>query len=159
MKKGFVFIETITVLMVLVTVLLSVFLSYQNITSNIDKREYYDNISDIYKTNIIRKRINLESLDKPGVSYISMDTSNCAEYMDSNCASLLEDLDVDKIYINLEKIGNVSGGNFPNTLKDYLKTIETSRGNAMGRDEELFKRMIIVNYKYRDHNYYASLDI
>ena len=55
MKKGFVFIETVTVLMVLVTTLLSVFLSFQNVKANMDKREFYDNVSDIYKTDMIRK--------------------------------------------------------------------------------------------------------
>ena len=95
MKKGFVFIETITVLMVLVTSLLSIFLTFQNVKSNMDKREFYDNVSDIYKTDMIRKYVIQDQINIEGPSFIKITKSNCTAYMESICSELFDDLEIE----------------------------------------------------------------
>ncbi len=159
MKKGFVFIETVTVLMVLVTAVLSTFLAFQGIKANIDKRENFDNISDIYKTDIIRKMVVPDLINEATGNYIKITEANCTSYMNNACTALLNDLEVKYIFINLVKVSEIDDADFSNTMREYLKTIETSKANNLGRDEELFKRLIIVNFDHRGSNYYASLDI
>ena len=163
MKKGFVFIETLTVLMVLVTVLLSVFLTYQSLTTNINQRETYDNIDDIYKVNILRDSVDIDYIEDEGESFVVIDESNCQDYFKADmCDYLMDDLDAEKIYINFDTVEEIINNPYfdhDNSLREYMKTIETSSVNAIGRDEEMYKRMIIVKFKRGEKAYYASLDI
>ena len=55
-KEGFVFIETIIVIVLLSVGIASMYSLMSNITTDIKMRKYFDNISDLYKTNIIRKK-------------------------------------------------------------------------------------------------------
>ena len=59
----------------------------------------------------------------------------------------------------MEEIINNPYFDHDNSLREYMKTIETSSVNAIGRDEEMYKRMIIVKFKRGEKAYYASLDI
>lgn len=153
MKKGFVFIETLVVLVVLIAGILSIFSTYAILTSNIEKREYYDNISDLYKVDIIRSLIDVDAIGEP-TDYITK--NNCSNIMQSNCIEILESLNVEKIYINttvsINDMIDESESYLPsanNSLIEYIKTIKDSTS----------RRYIIVNFYYNNHNYYASLYI
>ena len=69
--------------------------------------------------------------------------------MTSTCADLLNELEAERVVINLKSVGAISleHNDFPNSMIEYLKTINTN------------KRYIIVNYKYDEKNYYSSLEI
>ena len=71
--------------------------------------------------------------------------------MTNTCNSLLTDLEVERIIINFIKLDNIinSDTTIPNSMKEYLKTINTEEIN----------KYIIVNYKYNSKNYYASLEV
>ena len=56
-KNGFVFIETIVVLVVLMAGILALYTVYNTISSNMDRRTYYDSVSDLYKTDILRSKL------------------------------------------------------------------------------------------------------
>ena len=159
MKKGFVFIETLTVLTILVTTILSIFLTYQALVTNVQKRLYYDNISDIYKTDILRSKIKRDVIKSATGSVVKIDRSNCATYMSGSCNELMTDLNTTAIFINLVKISEVTDNEFNNTFNDYIKTIEKSSSDESGFRTETYNRAIIVNYNYNNHNYYASLNI
>lgn len=148
MNKGFVFIETIIVIVLLSLGISSMYALMTNITTDIKTRRYFDNISDLYKTYIIRDNLNS---NLSGDNYLEINSSNCSSYMTSNCSTLLSDLDAQRIVINFSSIGVLMemDTNFPNTMKEYLKTINTAKTN----------KYIIVNYKYNNKNYYASLEV
>ncbi len=150
MKKGFVFMETLIVLVVLSVSLVGIYKTYINISSNINNRMYFDNISDLYKTDILRSEVILDTINVSENVVISKD--NCTTYMNSTCTSLFDSLRVEKIYINnelLETLNNNVLMPLNNSMVEYLDTI----------NKETSKRYIIVNYKYGNKNYYASLRI
>ena len=145
-KKVFVFIETIIVIVLLG--IASMYSLMINITTDIKTRKYFDNISDLYKTNIIRNNTNK---NLTGSTYLEITKDNCTSYMSSNCNSLLTDLEVERVVINFTNLDNIinSDTTLPNSLNEYLKTINSYKTN----------KYIIVNYKYNNKNYYASLEV
>lgn len=147
-KKGFVFIETIIVIVLLSVGIASMYSLMSNITTDIKTRKYFDNISDLYKTNIIRNNTN-KNLN--GSTYLEITKDNCTSYMSSNCNSLLTDLEVERVVINFTNLDNIinSDTTLPNSLNEYLKTINSYKTN----------KYIIVNYNYNNKNYYASLEV
>ncbi len=150
MKKGFVFLETLLVLVVLSMSILGIYSTYINIISNIDSRTYYDNIGDLYKTDIIRSEIDKTKIPAIG-NYIKITKSNCTSYMSNTCLEIMNDLKAENIYINISNLNiylETSNTNIPNSLKLYTKTINVDT-----------KRYIIVNYKKGNKNYYSSLRI
>ena len=147
-KKGFVFIETIIVIVLLSVGIASMYSLMSNITTDIKMRKYFDNISDLYKTNIIRNNTNK---NLTGSTYLEITKDNCTSYMSSNCNSLLTYLEVERVVINFTNLDNIinSDTTLPNSLNEYLKTINSYKTN----------KYIIVNYKYNNKNYYASLEV
>lgn len=147
-KKGFVFIETIIVIVLLSVGIASMYSLMSNITTDIKTRKYFDNISDLYKTNIIRNNTNK---NLTGSTYLEITKDNCTSYMSSNCNSLLTDLEVERVVINFTNLDNIinSDTTLPNSFNEYLKTINSYKTN----------KYIIVNYNYNNKNYYASLEV
>lgn len=151
MKKGFVFIETLIVLVVLTVSIVSLYGLYVKISSDINIRRYYDNISDLYKTDLIRDFITKETLEST-TNFITITPSNCSSFMENGCRTVLETLNVENVYINNTDISVVlasSSISLKNSAREYMKTI-TRRDNT---------RFIIVNFKYNGRSYYASLRI
>lgn len=148
MKKGFVFLETIIVIVLLSTSLIGIYSLTTKITTNIENRKYFDNVSDIYKTKIIREDLQLSKL--VGNDYLNIDKDNCEIYMTDKCATLLDDLSVNRIIVNFDKISIIknSTNDFPNSMKEYLNTFKDSESNY-----------VIVNFMYDSKNYYASLEV
>ena len=147
-KNGFVFIETIIVIVLLSVGIASMYSLMTNITTDIKSRKYFDNISDLYKTNIIRDNV---SKNLTGTTYLEITKDNCSSYMTSTCYSLLTDLEVERVVVNFVSLDNIinSDTTIPNSMNEYLKTINTYKTN----------KYIIVNYKYNNKNYYASLEV
>lgn len=147
-KNGFVFIETIIVIVLLSVGIASMYSLMTNITTDIKSRKYFDNISDLYKTNIIRDNV---SKNLTGTTYLEITKDNCTSYMTSTCYSLLTDLEVERVVVNFVSLDNIinSDTTIPNSMNEYLKTINTYKTN----------KYIIVNYKYNNKNYYASLEV
>ena len=151
MKKGFVFVETLVVLVVLLVTVVGMFGMYTRITTDIESRKYYDNVSDLYKTDILRSLVNINSLNSSS-SFIEINKSNCNTYMNSSCSSVMSSLNVENIYINLTNVESMilsESNGLKNSMREYLRTINKD-GNV---------RYIIVSYKYNDKSYYASLRI
>lgn len=151
MKKGFVFLETLLVMVVLSIAVLGVYSTYVSVTSNIDSRTYYDNIGDLYKTEIVRNWIDENNLIT-SENYIKITSSNCSSYMSiTNCSDYMDYLQIENIYINNSNIVTLlelNDSRLSNSLKLYIKTMNNDN-----------KRYIIVNYKRNNKNYYSSLRI
>ncbi len=137
MKKGFVFLETIVMLIITTVTLVGIFKMYTKVSIEIDRRVHYDNVSDLYKTNILRSLVSLEKI----TSNTLIEANNCEVYMGEECAKVIEKLGVEKIYLIKD---STQKEDLPNSLIEYMKTIQ-SNGTY-----------IIVNYK---DNYYASLKV
>ncbi len=154
MNKGYVFIETIIVIALMSLSIASIYSLSTKVTGDIEIRRYYDNISDLYKTNIIRKNINKDVITNL-TGHIEFNKDNCTSYMTATCNRLLSELEVENVILTKDPINtlllNVS--TIPNSMQMYLKTINTLANT------ENKEKLIIVNYKYNGKNYYASLKI
>ena len=165
-KKGFVFIETVVVLIVLLFGILSLYGTYIILSTNLDRRKHYDNVSDLYKVAILKKEINDELLSDFD-DYVEINKDNtsadfCARNMSSeDCLDLMNELNVERIIINLIPINNLVEYNegFENSFIEYLKTLRTQEING----ETMYKKYIIVQFNYgingENNYYYASLEM
>ena len=88
MKKGFIFMETLIVLVVLMVTVVGMYGMFVRLSTDIENRKYYDNISDLYKTDILRSEINKSKLTSTS-SLIEITKNNCSTYMSSSCASII----------------------------------------------------------------------
>ncbi len=165
-KKGFVFIETVIVLLVLVFGILSLYGTYIVLSSNLNRRKHHDNISDLYKVAILKEEIN-DELSSDFSDYVEINKDNtsinfCTQNMlNDDCLELMNDLNVKRIIINLIPINNLleySEG-LENSFIEYLKTLRTEEING----EYSYKKYIIVQFDYGVDNtnnyYYASLEM
>jgi len=144
-KKGFVFIETVIVLVVLVVSLMGLYSMFSHVVTNASRRESYDNINDIYKVNIIKKLLTYDVTQ----SYLIIDKTNCSNYMNTDCEFIFEELSVEKVLITNMNINELIKLNIdiPNTMKEYLKTINKNN------------RSIVVGFTREEAKNYSSLEI
>lgn len=151
MKKGFVFIETLIVLVVLTVSIVSLYGMYIKISTDINIRRYYDNINDLYKVDVVRDYISEETKEST-TNLITITPNNCTSYMKTGCRAVLETLNIENVYINNADVSVIlASSSIPlkNSLREYMKTIQRNSTT----------RFIIVNFKYNGRNYYASLRI
>ena len=151
MKKGFVFIETLIVLVVLCVSIVSLYGLYTKIATDINARRYYDNIGDLYKTDLIRNFISQSTIEST-TNFITITPSNCSSFMKDGCKTVLETLNVQNVYINNSDINVIlasSTKTLNNSSREYFQTISRNKNT----------RFIVVNFKYNGRNYYASLRI
>ena len=75
MKKGFLLLETIVVIFVLCTLLITLYIAYSNTTNTVKSQLHYDNTEYVYKTYILK-------------SFLEEKIINEANYSCSNCESV-----------------------------------------------------------------------
>ena len=144
-NRGFIFVETVVVLVVLAASLIGLYSTFSSVINNIEKRKQYDNINDIYKVNIIKDLI----INEPSGTYTIINSNNCTNYMNSDCNKVFSELSVSEVLItgnNVQTIIDLNI-NIPNTMKEYLKTINKN------------EKSIIVRFYRSGKNYYSSLEL
>ncbi len=148
MKKGFVFIETLLVLAILAFGLVNLCSMYIKISSDINIKKYYDNVSDLYKVDVIRSLLTNKNVTGDMSSFNS---ANCTTYMGSNCTTLLSDMSASNVYLinDVETVMTSQNENIKNSMREYLKTINEAQTH----------KTIIVEFNYNNRAYYASLYI
>lgn len=148
-KKGFVLIETIIVLLVVVVCMLALYKAYSFVFLNLKQNNYYDNINDIYKVNIVKKIFNFESIGE-GENFHKEEIGACDLCMNYDCGVLLEEenLNINNvIYIrNINSFLNNPQG-ATNTDIDYIKTLDST------------KAYLIIHYENNNKQHYASLPV
>lgn len=146
-KNGFVFVETIVVLVVLVAGITTLFTTYIKLSSIMDRRKYYDNVSDIYKVNFMRSNFYVYTV---GTGFAHLTNQNCMNHIIGGCADKMNELGITDIYVNNDiRIEEVDTEGLPNSLVDYMKTLKTKD----------YQRYIIGCFNRDGHYYYASLKI
>lgn len=142
-KDGYIFIETIIVLTVTMVCLLSLYNGYSLTVNSMENRKYYDNINDVYKTNVVKKLLNTEITDE------IIDSNNCINYMNKNCNLILEELKIDEVYLtsNVTNLIEDDSRKYKNSLIKYLKTLEADTD------------YIIIAREKNNKSYYASLKV
>ena len=144
-NKGFIFIETVIVLVVLSASLIGLYSSFSSVINTLENRKKYDNINDIYKVNIISEILT----NVPSDTYTIIDSSSCQNYMNSDCTEIFNELNISEVLltnINIQTILNLDI-DIPNTMKEYLQKINKN------------EKSIVARFNRNSENYYASLEL
>ncbi len=142
MKKGFVLMESIVVILIVTISLLTIFSSYNKILSKLREENKYDTTEYLYMTNQVKKIIQKYNLSPSifNMKQPSSSTNILKEYKENDTyESLLDTYNVKKVYI-LSNINNLAKDNlkkFDGYIIDYIKKLDTS-------DEEI---LLIVEYQ------------
>lgn len=145
-KKGFVLLETIIVLVIVVSSMIGLFLTYSFVLKDLKQARHYDNLNDVYKLNIFYGMIN-SSVTSNNIGYLKIDGNNCASYLkDENCSNLLQRTDLEYLLYTDKSIDLIlSSLSFNNGLKnsdvDYIKTLDKKYTYLIGtysKDNEYF---------------------
>ena len=133
-KKGFVFIETIIVIVVLTVGMIAIYSSFSSVLNNGKRRSTYDDVAYIYRSYYIQEflsSLDMEKyIEKYKLSYNSFISFSCGDVelykLDSNkttandtsipvsqtikehfCSNLLLNFDVSKLYITYYNISDI----------------------------------------------------
>lgn len=146
-KKGFVLVETIIVLVVVIVSMLGLYKAYSFVFSNLKQNRYYDNINDIYKINIVKKTF---TSGYPSSNYIKIEAVDCTNYMSVDCTDLYTLLNIDYVIYNNINIKDVILGthtDLTNTDINYMKVLQNGH------------KYLIIHYQKDSKDYYASLSV
>lgn len=147
MKKGFALLETLIVITFLVVSLLLLYSTFSNMIGNSKKNILYDNASNIYKAYYIKEYL-LESLQNIETENIKELT--CNEINQSNCETLLKELNISKMYIAQINLKEYDRDKYTSNLINYLDTL-TNKSNV--------KYRLILEFKEQDTLAFASIEI
>ncbi len=154
MKKGFVLMETIVVIVVISVALLTIFSSYNKILSKVKKENKYDTSEYIYMTNYIKKYLK----DNNCINKAQDINSYITDFYNSNVCDIEAKniFGIEKIYVvtNLNKFGtNNNAKKFDAYMIDYIRKLDVSDKDELIIVE--YKRPV-KNYNYTDKKEYGT---
>ena len=152
--KGFALVETLIVSVFVMGIFILLYTNFYPLIGEYEKREGYDTISAVYKTDIIKRYLSnsgvtfskKSTLDAPGGNENAQGLKCSTLSYSTECVSLLQDLNVDYIYvsqyackINLDAIRDEG-------LKEYVEYKGLT--NAVNiTNQYKYEYRIIVKYK------------
>lgn len=146
-KKGFVLVETIIVLVVVLVSMIGLYKTYYSVLNNLNQNKYYDNINDLYKINTLKKTfIN----GYPADDYKKILKADCTTYMSEDCGALYDLFSFDYIIYNSVDVTELLSGvktDLTNTDVNYIKYLQDNH------------KYLIVHYEKNSKDYYASLSV
>ena len=172
-RNGFVFIESVIVLMVVALSLTMLISSYSLITRKTQEKEYYDRASDKYLlysiTNIgVNDECNYNLANSCGYEGINLqaDEKNCNNTRVGkllyNCSQTFKDMNIRHIYVVDDIKKELSQSNavekYDNGTIEYMKTLKKCNDTDSNTCNEPISYMIGVFYRSGNY-YYASLKI
>ena len=144
-NRGFMLVEILIVVTVIVTSMIFLFVQISNMNNSYDEVFKYDTITSIYAMENIKKfLVNDNAIKKleDGMVYVDyIDLSNCDTTYITNlsyCTTLFEKLKVEKIYFTSQNVMNLYTKNFGLEMNKYIKQISYDKTNGY---------RIIVEYK------------
>lgn len=155
-NKGFVLLETIIVMSVLLIGMILLYSNYNRIFMNSSKISYYDNVEDMYTAYYV---------------YLNKDTinTNSKEVVDVSDNKVLDNLGIERIYFidkdvftnlytkKVTNCGNLDSLDcFDGTTIAYLKSIENK--SDVDKCEENNDCLTIVKIKRGNHYYFAKYE-
>jgi len=146
MKKGFALLETIIVITFLSVSLLLLYGTFTNMMSNSKKNILYDDASNIYKTYYLKEYLlinDIKSLIDNNIKTIS-----CTELNFASCNKLIEELNINKIYISKYDLKEYQEENYSSNFNNYIDTLS---------NKEDYEYRFIVEFNNNDTYSYASI--
>lgn len=171
-KNGFIFIETIIVLVVTALSLVMLLSSYTLVVTKSKEKNYYDLSSDVYLLYNISK-IGTSSTDNYSIinTNIYVNKENCvgsfvSKYL-GNCTNLFNDTDLAYlgVFNDLTQITKVKDADAKviipyntNGTIQYLKTLKACNDTTSSTCNNKVKYLVGVFYRNQKY-YYASLEL
>ena len=147
-RKGFIFVETIVVLVVLSLALMFIYKAFYNVAFGEQRRIKYDNSLYLYRTyyiaDFLEKKGAIDEVIENNNLKIDCHLSSLQESYQF-CDFLVTNLDVDEIYLLESDDYKTNLNDFNEMMAGYLRTI----------NDDGDYRLLIV---FKD-NYYASLKV
>ena len=148
MKKGFALLETLIVITFLMVSLLLLYGTFSNMLSNSKKNILYDNASNIYKAYYVKEYLSLGLLQNIETNDIKEIT--CNEINISGCDTLLNELEITKLYIANINLKEYDKEKYTSNLNNYLDTLSNKSNN---------KYRLILEFNNEDILAFASIEI
>ena len=148
MKKGFALLETLIVITFLMVSLLLLYGTFSNMLSNSKKNILYDNASNIYKAYYVKEYLSLGLLQNIETNDIKEIT--CNEINISGCDTLLNELEITKLYIANINLKEYDKEKYTSNLNNYLDTLSNKSNN---------KYRLILEFNKEDILAFASIEI
>ncbi len=152
-KKGFILVETIVVMSVVMIALLGIYKSYSTVIKKSVQSAYYDNINDIYRLGVIKKILPSNFLESTTFKVTSVgNETNCT----GNCYTIVSELIDDEDTVSIILIpdsympNDLDTTNYPykNSLKRYLETTDYN-----------YTRLLIMRYLKDNKEHFVSLEV
>ena len=162
-KKGFVFVESLTVIIIVILSLTLLISSYGLVTRKSKENEYYDLPADKYLLYVIGN-LGENNEDYNGVTTSFVATKdNCSNFMInrmSDCSKVFEDNDLQYyivIYsLNLELNSGNPTQKYDSATIEYLKTLKKCNSTS---DESCDDAYVVGVFKRNNKFYYVSLKV
>lgn len=148
MKRGFALLETLIVITFLIVSLLLLYGTFSNMLSNSKKNILYDNASNIYKAYYVKEYLSLGLLQNIETNDIKEIT--CNEINISGCDTLLNELEITKLYIANINLKDYDKEKYTSNLNNYLDTLSNKSNN---------KYRLILELNKEDVLAFASIEI
>ena len=166
-KKGFVLIETIIVMSVLLIGMIILYSNYNKMIINSSKVNYYDNVEDMYTAYYTYKYANDLIAWNSDSNYEVIKTGNLGE----NFKNIFSNLNIETIYYfskkGFENIFSEKDGNcedkpnqllcYDGTTINYLRSIE-NKNDTSKCDDSNVPCITIVKINRDDHYYFAKYE-
>ncbi|MEG1558618.1 MAG: hypothetical protein RR228_00725 [Bacilli bacterium] len=142
MKKGFVLVETMVVSLFVVVSLVLLYKSFSAVMVKAKARNYYDNITDIYKLKTLLSDVKTDTItNNSGL----LEITSTSAYVNDLFPLMKKTLFTENAMLYL--LNDSSVPITTNSLSTYIKTLESSS-----------KKYYIIEYKKDNKYYYASLE-
>lgn len=148
MRKGFALLETLIVITFLAVSLLLLYGTFTSMLSNSKKNILYDNASNIYKVYYLKEYLKLGELTN--IETDSIREITCNEINISGCETLINKLNISKMYIAKIDLKDYDKERYSSNLNNYLDTLSN-------KSEDKYR--LIIELKENDTYAYASIGI
>ena len=167
-KKGFVLIETIIVMSVLLIGMIILYSNYNKMIINSSKVNYYDNVEDMYTAYYAYKYVNDLATWNSDSDYKVIKTGDLGE----NFKKIFSNLNIETIYYfskkGFENIFSEKDGKcedkpnqllcYDGTTINYLRSIENKNDTSKCDDSNQVPCITIVKINRDDHYYFAKYE-
>lgn len=165
-KKGFIFLETISILMVVALSLITLLASYTVVYTKAKQHKYYDQPRDLYTLYSVANLIDTGNLPN-GIIKVS-NSNSCEDTIISTlvrkgeCGRFMNDLNmttfavIDDINVELHK--KTKDTLFDNVTLEYLKTLPRCYEDKC-TESSAGRKYLLGVFKREGKYYYASIEI
>lgn len=168
-NKGFIFLETISILMVVALSLTILLASYTLVYTKAKQHKYYDQPRDLYALYAVANIIDTSTLDS---NVVMVSNSSSCEKVDGkdtilgksieNCSDFMNDFNMTTFAViedlNSELYKKSNDTYFDNVTIEYLKTLSRCYEKKCTEDSKGRKYLLGI-FKRQGKYYYASIEL